>query len=215
MGRIVSFIGRHNSGKTTVGVEVVKYLQEKGYRVAVIKSSGSEKAVFDTEGKDTMKYQEAGAKGVMFMGPDKMVIQDEKRDLSLHTLAHRYFPDADIIICEGFKYARQIPKIEIVRDKEHLLKGKISNVIAMVTDLDIVGDNIFRTTEKKELAMFIEKRFLQIDDEKKEFTTLLVNGQKVHVNRFIQRALGGSVAGLISSLKLRGELKEIELRIKM
>lgn len=215
MPPIVSFIGWHNSGKTTVAAAVVSYLKEQGYTVGVIKSSSAAGVEFDNPETDTFKHKAAGADCVMFVGPDQMVLQAKRSELSLQTLAHRYFPHVDIVIGEGFKYARQVAKIEVVRDEEKRLKNQVSGIIAVVTDCDIAGDYVFRTDEKTEVGMFVEKRFLADTKGEKEKTALLVNGQKVPIKMFIQEALAGSVAGLVSSLKLKEDVTDIELRITL
>ncbi len=213
MPPIVGFIGWHNSGKTTVAAAVVSYLKAQGYAVGVIKSSSTSGIEFDNPDTDTYKHKAAGADSVMFVGPDQMVLQTRRSELSLQTFAHRYFSHVDIVIAEGFKYARQIPKIEVVRDEDKRLKNEVSGIIAVVTDCDIAGDYVFRTNERTEVGMFIEKRFLADTKSEKEKTALLVNGQKIPINHFIQEALAGSIAGLVSSLKLKEHVSNIELRI--
>lgn len=215
MPPIVCFVGWHNSGKTTVAAAVVSYLKDQGYTVGVIKSSSSSGIEFDTPESDTYKHKMAGADSVMFVGPDQMVLQTKRSELSLQTLAHRYFPHVDIVIGEGFKHARQIPKIEVLREEDKRLKYEVSGIIAVVTDCDIAGDYVFRSDEKEEVGMFIEKRFLADVKGEKEKTALLVNGQKISINYFIQEALAGSVAGLVSSLKLKEDIANIELRITL
>jgi len=61
MPPIVSFIGWHNSGKTTFASQVVAHLQNKGYRVAAMKSSAHLGASFDRPDTDTDKHRQAGA----------------------------------------------------------------------------------------------------------------------------------------------------------
>lgn len=216
MSSIVTFIGWHDSGKTSLVSRVVTHLQDMGYRVAVIKSSVEAGAMFDSPGTDTARYKEAGADSVMFVGPDQMVLQTANRGLSLRTLAHRYFPDADIVIGEGFKTARKIPKIEVCRNPEQMLRNEVHGVIAVVTDLeDMAGDYIFRLGESQEVAQFIEKRFLSGKDRGVERLALLVNGNKVPLKDFVQESLAGTVHGFVSSLKLVDNITEIELRIKL
>ncbi len=111
MSAIVSFIGWHDSGKTTLASEVVTELKRLGYRVGVIKSSSEPGICFDTPGTDTFKHKTAGADSVMLVAPDQVVLQRGPSELTLRTLGHRYFPDVDIIIAEGFKKAKKIPKI--------------------------------------------------------------------------------------------------------
>ena len=216
MSSIVTFIGWHDSGKTTLVSSVVHHLCQMGYRVAVVKSSVEAGAMFDTPGTDTSRYKESGAESVMFVGPDQMVLQTVNRGLSLRTLAHRYFPDADIVVGEGFKNARKIPKIEVCRNTDQMLRNEVHGVIAVVTDLeDIAGDYIFRLSESLEVAQFIEKRFLSGKGRGSESTALVVNGQKVPLKDFVQEALAGTIHGFINSLKLVDEISDIDIRIKL
>ncbi len=215
MSSIVSFIGWHDSGKTTLVCQVVTELKSLGYRVAVIKSSNDSGISFDTPGTDTFKHKEAGADSVMLVAPDQMILQTGNSDLSLRTLAHRYFPDVDIVIGEGFKRARKIPKIEVFRNNDQKLRDEVHGVIAVATDLDgIAGDYVFRLDEASAIALFIEKRFLT----KKyggERTALLVNGNKVPIKEYIQEALAGTLEGFVKTLKINDDIEEIEVRIRL
>lgn len=216
MPSIVTFIGWHDSGKTTLASQVVSELKHLGYRVAVIKSSNESGVVFDTPGTDTAKHKLAGADSVMFLGPDQMVLQTQNRNLSLITLAHRYFPDVDIVIGEGFKTARQVAKIEVLRSPEQMLRNQVHGVIAVATDLeDVTGDYIFRLHESREIALFLEKRFLLDTSLNNERTALLVNGKKVPLKKFVQEILAGSVEGLVDALKCTDQVEEIEIRIRV
>lgn len=216
MPAIVTFIGWHDSGKTTLASQVVSELKGLGYRVAVIKSSNEPAVVFDTPGTDTAKHKLAGADSVMFLGPDQMVLQTKNSLLSLVTLAHRYFADVDIVIGEGFKTARQVAKIEVLRDPEQMLRNEVHGVIAVATDLaDVAGDYIFRLHESREIALFIEKKFLLDRRATQEKAVLLVNGKKIPLKKFVQEVLAGTVQGFVHSLKCADEVEEIELRIKV
>ncbi len=215
MPQIVTFIGWHNSGKTTLATQVVQSLKDSGYRVAVIKSSKETGIRFDSPGTDTDKHRQAGADSIMFVSPDQMVLMTTNQYLSLPTLAHRYFPDVDIVIGEGFKQARHVAKIEVVRDRSQVLRKEVTGVIAVATDLDISGDYIFRLNESSEIASFIEKRFLGKKDQEYEKAALLVNGNKIPLKEFVQNSLTATVAGFIKSLKFTDNVQEIELRIKL
>jgi molybdopterin-guanine dinucleotide biosynthesis protein B len=151
----------------------------------------------------------------MLVAPDQMVLQTKEKDLSLTTLAHRYFPDVDIIIAEGFKQARHIAKVEVVRNPDQQLRKEVRGVLAVATDLEITADYVFRLDEAEEIALFIEKRFLQKKQKQKEKTALLVNGRKIVLKSFIQESLAGTVKGYVDSLKLSDSIDEIELRIRL
>ena len=215
MSSIVTFIGWHDSGKTTLVKQVVSELKKLGYRVAVIKSSNDTGIQFDTPGTDTFMHKEAGADSVMLVAPDQMVLQTKNNGLSLRTLAHRYFPDVDIVIGEGFKTAKKIAKIEVFRNSDQKLRDEVHGVIAVATNIEgVVGNYVFRLDEAPEIALFLEKRFLTRKNGK-EITALLVNGNKIPIKEYIQEALAGTVHGFVKTLKFNDEIKEIELRIRL
>lgn len=213
---IVTFIGWHDSGKTTLASQVVRHLKQLGYQVAVIKSTKETGITFDTPGTDTDTHRKAGADAVMLVAPDQMVMMTDNSDQSLTTLAYRYFPEVDIVIGEGFKNARQIAKVEVFRNSEQLLRDQVNGVIAVATDEKISGDYIFRLNEAAEIASFIEKRFLQDAGRDGDHTTLLVNGNRVPIKDFVQDALAGTINGLVGSLKLGSkDIKTIEIRVNL
>ena len=216
MTPIVTFIGWHDSGKTTLASQVVRHLKTKGYRVAVIKSSKEPGIDFDSPGTDTAKHRMAGADSVMFVAPDRMVLQAGNENLPLVALSYRYFPDVDIVIGEGFKDARRVPKIEVLRDREKMLRNRVSGVIAVATDLaDVSGDNVFSLDDSPGIALFIEKRFLLQQRNKQDRAVLFVNGQRIPLKNFVQEVLASTVGGFVGSLKCADQIEEIELRIRL
>ena len=74
----------------------------------------------------------------------------------------KYFPDMNIVITEGFKKENK-PKIEVFRAEKHRkpLCPDDSNLIAFVTNTkQNLSVPIFGLEEIKELADFIEKKYL-------------------------------------------------------
>ncbi|MDH3329393.1 MAG: molybdopterin-guanine dinucleotide biosynthesis protein B [Desulfobulbaceae bacterium] len=212
---IVSFIGWHDSGKTSIVSQVVTHLKDKGLRVAVIKSTKHTDIVFDQPGSDTDTYRKTGADAVTLMAPDQMVMFAANPDLNLVALVHRFFHDYDIVIGEGFKHERKIAKIEVTRGDAVLLRDQVNGVIATITDRQLSGDYIFRLDESKEIAEFIIKKYIEGSRAKEEMATLLVNGKKVPMKGFVQDALAGTVQGFVKTLKQTGEINEIDLKIKI
>lgn len=212
---IVSFIGWHDSGKTTTVSQVVTHLKAKGLRVAVIKSTKHTEIEFDQPGSDTDTYRKAGADAVTLLAPDQMVLLSSRPDLNLVALVHRFFYDYDIVIGEGFKHERKIPKIEVTRGDADLLRDQVNGVIATVTDRQLSGDYIFRLDESKEIAEFILKKYIEDNRIKKEKALLFVNGKKVPMKGFVQDALAGTVLGFVKTLKQTGDTREIDLKIKI
>lgn len=221
MPPIVTFIGWHDSGKTTLASRVVHHLHKKGYRVAVIKSTKDSGISFDQPGTDTHTHRSAGADSVMLVAPDQMVTMAKNGKQSLTSLAHRHFPDADIVIGEGFKEARQVAKIEVFRSASATpppprLQGDVTGIIAVASDDAVTGDHIFRLSEAAEIASFIEKRFLHDTVKGAEHTTLLIDGDRVPMKSFVQDALAGTVHGFVESLKLSSKgCRTIDIRITL
>jgi molybdopterin-guanine dinucleotide biosynthesis protein B len=214
MMAIVSFIGWQDSGKATLVTRVVEQLKKKGLRVAVLVSTDRCGIDFGSAETDILRHRQAGADEVMLVAPDQMVLLTDPKQVSLTVLAHRYFPDVDLVIGEGFEEARQIAKIEVVGDPQQCLRKSVSGVIAVVTDHDISSDYVFRMSEAAEIAEFIHKRFIDGDRRRPEKTALLVNGRKIVLKKFIQDSLAGVVAGYVKTLKVNEDIGEIELRIK-
>ena len=95
----------------------------------------------------------------MLVAPDQMVLQTKNSGLSLRTLAHRYFPDVDIVIGEGFKTAKKIPKIEVFRNSDQKLRDEVQGVIAVATNLEgVAGNYVFGLDEAARNCSFYRKK---------------------------------------------------------
>ncbi|WP_417910196.1 molybdopterin-guanine dinucleotide biosynthesis protein B [Candidatus Electronema sp. PJ] len=157
---IVTFIGWHSCGKTTLVAQVVRQLKERGYRVAVVKSTKDSGLFPDQEGTDTAIHRQAGADAVALVAPDQLclTVHDQAKDLA--AIAQRFFADMDIVIGEGFKEAEAVPKIEVVRGPGPRLRGQVNGVIAVASDCGLLEENSFGLHESSSLVDFLEKRFL-------------------------------------------------------
>src|SRR5205823_9789898 len=70
---IVSFVGRSNSGKTTLIERVIPELVRAGYKVATVKHAGHGFDL-DTEGKDSWRHRRAGASNVVVLSKGSMAM---------------------------------------------------------------------------------------------------------------------------------------------
>jgi molybdopterin-guanine dinucleotide biosynthesis protein B len=209
MPPIVAFIGWHNSGKTTVAAKALAVLRRRGLRVAAIKSSGKSGIVFDQAKTDTGIYKEAGTDGVLLVAPDQMVLQTSNDGASLPELAARFFPDHDLVIAEGFKQVEGVAKIEVRRPGGEILAHTVDSVVAVVTETGDAGhDVVFRPGQAKEIAGFIEEKFLppgkrQAGNEQvaSPRVSLSINGHPLPLKAWVQQALAGTVLGFVSALK--------------
>jgi len=215
---VISFIGYHNSGKTTVATKVVKELRKKGYTVAVLKSTKHRKLIGDTPGKDSYRYREAGAGAVGIVSPDEIVLfQDIDRDkLNLEFLSFLLFGEYDIVICEGFKRA-DVPKIEVTRKElgQPLLFKEVNGVVAVVSDFPINEIKNFSFEDVELLTSFIEENFIkQREDEFPDEVELFINGKRVSVEHYVKKTIRGILYGFIEPLKkVDYEVERIDVRI--
>ena len=112
--RVVSFVAASsNSGKTTLIEKIVKILKARVLRVAVIKHASAGFEV-DRPGKDSWRFQEAGADSVVLVGPGKMAVIRKIDDVPSPEEIERAAGDIDIVIHEGSKKSAK-NKIEVFR----------------------------------------------------------------------------------------------------
>lgn len=139
--KIISVVGKKNSGKTTLVVALASEFVRRGRRVATIKH-GTHPAEVDKPGTDTYRhYQEGLASQVLMEFPGgRVMFERTDNETDPLTLSRRYL-NADIVIVEGFKRS-SLPKIEVHRVSEHRtpLYDPSSSTrdqwVAMVTDDD-------------------------------------------------------------------------------
>jgi molybdopterin-guanine dinucleotide biosynthesis protein B len=159
---VVTFIGWHSCGKTTLSAQVVRLLKERGYRVAVVKSTKDSGLFPDQDGTDTAIHRQAGADAVALVTPDQLLITVKNQAKDLAAIARRFFADMDIVIGEGFKEAEDVPKIEVFRGSGPRLRGQVSGIIAVASDCGLVEENSFGLDESGRIADFIQERFLAL-----------------------------------------------------
>ena len=105
--------GSKNVGKTTLITKLVSRMAQQGMKVAVIKHDGHD---FDCDmpGTDSYAYTHAGAYGAACFSDHRMFVQRVGTGEREEELI-RFFPDADMILLEGFKDNAAYPKIEVIR----------------------------------------------------------------------------------------------------
>jgi molybdopterin-guanine dinucleotide biosynthesis adapter protein len=160
---LVSFVGRSNTGKTTVIERLIPILREKGFKVAVIKHHHNDFEI-DKPGKDTYRYKQAGAKVAILASPHKIaVVQDTGAEIPLKEIITRYIHEVDLLIVEGFK-REELPKIEVFQQKtegDTLVCAGDRNLVAVVTDESIVTSlPVFSRNDVSGVAQFILSRFI-------------------------------------------------------
>ena len=122
----VAFTGPSNSGKTTLIVKVSNILQDKGYKVAIVKHDPKDKATFDKEGKDSFKFSQTGA-NVAVVSPNKTTIF-KKQTSDIDTLID-IFDDFDFLLVEGLK-TLPLPRICVMRNNIDERYFEVSDSVA-------------------------------------------------------------------------------------
>jgi molybdopterin-guanine dinucleotide biosynthesis protein B len=161
MPKIVSFVGKSDSGKTTLLSKLIPVLKDRGYRIGVIKHA-HHGFNLDREGKDSDVYGKAGADGVMLASPFGMALMIPFAEEKPLDRLLPYFSDMDLIITEGYKKS-PYPKIEVFRREKHgtPLGNSLENLIAIVTDDPVEsGLPVFSPGDISGLADFIRRNFL-------------------------------------------------------
>ncbi len=160
---IVSFVGRSNSGKTTLLERLIPLLQQRGYRVGVIKHTLRQAVETDIPGTDTRRLWDAGAAQVVFVAGDRIVHTRRYAAPPTFEMALAGIADVDLVIAEGFKHG-SFPKIEVTRAARdpHLLPD-VEGRIACVTDVPDLAHELphFGLDDVAALADFIENTIIR------------------------------------------------------
>src|ERR1044072_446584 len=114
---IVCFVGKSNSGKTTVIARILPELVRSGAKIATVKHAGHGFDL-DTEGKDSWRHKQAGASSVVILSKGSMAMfADASDQLKVEDIRARFLDGSyDLIIAEGWKH-EGYPKIVIIREQ--------------------------------------------------------------------------------------------------
>lgn len=110
--QIFAISGVKNSGKTTLITRLLPLLAGQGLKVATIKHDGHD---FDADvpGTDTYRHFHAGAYGTAIFSDSRYMVVKQQPFMTEEMLME-YFPEADLILLEGFKTC-PYRKIELIR----------------------------------------------------------------------------------------------------
>jgi molybdopterin-guanine dinucleotide biosynthesis protein B len=108
----VAFTGPSNSGKTTAIVKIAERLKS-AHKVAIVKNDPKDKAVFDTDGKDSQKFFATGA-DVVVRSPSRTTMF-KNGSSSLDEIISM-LGNFDILLVEGLK-TLPLPRIGIFRNE--------------------------------------------------------------------------------------------------
>ena len=132
---IIGFAAFSGTGKTTLLLQLIPMLKQKGLRIAVIKHA-HHKFDVDKPGKDSYEMRKAGASPMLISSSRRIAIMIEKEEEiepDLQDLLSYINPEkVDLVLVEGFKQW-PFPKIELHRPDvgKPLLFPDDKNIIAI------------------------------------------------------------------------------------
>lgn len=156
----ISFVGRHNSGKTTLLVKVISELVSRGLNIGSIKHHGHPDFDIDYPGKDSYRHREAGSCDVVVVSPARMArITEIDVEPSCDEVVAS-MPNHDLVIVEGYRQSG-LPVVEVLRQendrdipaaKQFCEEGHVRGVVpvAVVTNIDSVAS----CAKKRGIAAF-------------------------------------------------------------
>lgn len=109
--KAIAFTGPSGSGKTTTIEKIAKILVQSRH-VAIVKHDPSDKAKFDTQGKDSDKFFKTGADVAVVSPTRTTLFAHQSREV---THIAQMFGDFDLLIVEGLK-TLPLPRIGIFRN---------------------------------------------------------------------------------------------------
>ena len=137
--KTIAVIGSKNSGKTTLVSKLVNHFSCQGIKVGVIKHAHHSFDI-DYPNTDSYKIRKSGAYKTTIVSEKRLAFIEERtenNEIDLNSLM-KMNNDCEIIILEGFKKRKEIPKIEVFlkRNKQDYLYKTIDNVNLIITDDD-------------------------------------------------------------------------------
>ena len=221
----MSFVGFHNSGKTTLVVRVAEHLRRLGHRVGIIKTSHHP---FEPGPGDTSRLAATGC-AVAGIGPQQTLVV---RPGAMPLLSAWALLDADILLVEGGKSLGFLPRIILTRTEP----GSTDDPKALDTGLalaaweaggpahlpvcatvDAVADLVLRRgfllpaldcgacgrEDCRTLARDIVAGSAQPEDCRAapEALSVRVNGVPLGMNPFVASIMASTVRGMLCQLK--------------
>lgn len=160
---ILCFVGRSNSGKTTLIERLITMLVQDGYCIATIKHAGHGFNL-DTDGKDSWRHKKAGASTVIVTTKGSLAMfTDVDEEVQVEELRQRYVSTGtDLIIAEGWKN-ESYPKIVVVRDHVGEVDVSPEGLLAMVSNKPLervpVGIPVLDPDDIAGVAAIVTTRF--------------------------------------------------------
>lgn len=215
MPKVLGIAGFSDTGKTTLIEALIRDFRARGLSVATIKHAHH--PVAEPCGKDTARHRAAGAFGSLAVTQGRMQLSlDAEEPGSPAALARRFFPEADLVLVEGFKTGAH-PKAYLLRDGEDAPPDGVRNVVALVHAAAPPRAGMseaprrFSRDDPAGLSEFLLARALDLPAPG---AAVFVDGAPLPMKGFVREMVGNVCRGLVAALKLpRGETSFRRLEI--
>jgi len=128
----VAFTGPSNSGKTTLIEKISIVLNDKGFKVAIVKHDPKDKAQFDKEGKDSYRFSQTGADVAVLSDTRTTVFKKQRSEISD---VISIFDKFDFLLVEGLKTI-PLPRICVQRESLNSDYFGVSDSLAIDDSID-------------------------------------------------------------------------------
>ncbi len=161
--KVFGITGWKNSGKTSLVVNLIESLSQRGLRVSTLKHAHHHFDI-DKPGTDSHKHREAGAREVLIASGNRWALMHEiidEQEASMNDLLERMSP-VDLVIIEGYKLGTH-PKLQVIREANNTdaLPESSSNLVALVSDAKLKAQDygcdgpVFDLNDVETVAQFI------------------------------------------------------------
>ena len=130
--KAIAFTGPSGSGKTTL-IEKIAQTLTSTRRVAIVKHDPSDKARFDTEGKDSDRFFKTGADVAVASPTRTTMMTHQGREVSRIAAM---FGDFDLLMVEGLK-TLPLPRLGVFRDTIEEGYLEVLQAIAVDESIDL------------------------------------------------------------------------------
>jgi molybdopterin-guanine dinucleotide biosynthesis protein B len=174
MPLIVAAVGRSGSGKTVTIEYLIRQLSIEGYKVGAIKHIHHKGFTIDTEGKNTWKYAQAGAKVIVAISPNEVAIikkTSQKTDNLEQIIDTLKEETLDLLFIEGYHdlISQRVDILKILTAKDaidlhEVLEGTVEPILAVS---GLITKNSEKDLKKQKYP------FIKIPEEGKQLVELI------------------------------------------
>ena len=230
--KVVSVVGKKNSGKTSLTIKIIKSLIKRGYKVATIKHSHHTMEM-DKENTDTWKHKQAGSQVVVGIGSTTFFNVRNIIELDRLLFLIDLIDDIDFVVIEGFKkynYPKIATSPEVVDeytikevDSFKITSEEIEDLIDTIEEKSYGITNTLYLNEcgynnGDAIAKEIIKGNINTEELDSVDVSLSVDEKVVGVNEFVSDFMKQTIIGMLKTLNLKNfgaeDLNKVEILIK-